>query len=98
MNMTLFERAVCLFSTEKSDTDDLEFLSADDIAKSISSASNNFNKAAILLAINHEQNPGKQPKSRYKIKNNSKYSARSSSMTMPEWNALALTLLKKDRE
>ena len=93
--MTLFERALGLFATSQKSKGNLELLKVADIVSSISNASNVWNRAAVLRAAEHEQNPGKPvtiicyPAP---IKGGTRKIPK---MTTLEWNALALSLHEK---
>ncbi len=93
--MTLFERAFCLFSTTQQSTNSLELLNVADIISSISSNSNDWNKAAVLLAADHEQSPGKRISVVCYPANTVERSISFPVKTTTEWNVLALALLEK---
>lgn len=95
--MTLLERALCLFSPTQKSTNDFELLDVADIINSISSTSNDWNMAAVLLAADHEQSPGKRITLVCYPANTVGHTVDFPAKTTTEWNALALALLEKTR-
>ncbi|OGB53007.1 MAG: hypothetical protein A2503_02615 [Burkholderiales bacterium RIFOXYD12_FULL_59_19] len=93
--MTLLERALGLFATTQKSTSNFELLKVADIVSSISSTSNDWNRAAVLLAADHEQSPGKRVAVVCYPASNFVLSHDLPKMSTPEWNALALELLEK---
>lgn len=93
--MTLLERALCLFSTTQKPTSDRELLNISDIISSVSSTSNNWNKAAVLLAADHEQSPGKRVTVVCYPASSIGHSIDFPVKTTSEWNTLALELLER---
>lgn len=93
--MTLFERALGLFTTTQKSTRNFELLEVTDIVSSISNSSNNWNMAAALLAADHEQNPRKRVTIVCYPTTNIGPPIEFPKLSTLEWNALALALLEK---
>ena len=93
--MTLLERALYFFSTTQQPASDIELLNISDIVESVSRNSNDWNKAAVLLAAEHEQSPGKRAAVVCYPASTVGHSIDFPLKTTSEWNALALALLEK---
>lgn len=99
--MGFFDRARCIFSVDSDDGDHaagLEFMEVAEIVNSISSSSNDWNKAAVSFAADHERiYNGKAEVVCYPSRIIGR-PARFPTRTNSEWNMLALKLLENEKQ
>ncbi len=95
--MTLLKRAFNLFSTTQKSSNRIEPLNVADIISSISSNSNDWNKAAVSLAADHEKSSGKRISVVCYPANIVERPITFPVKTTTEWNVMALKLLLRTK-